>query len=200
MAGCKSLLFLAVILAGHQAAGRLHGACVQRRADVSGSGAAAGRAADLRLTGVDESTKCAGPNTPSPCCCSALVSMLVLYLMERLQACTAVQSAETGGVLPEHLAFNTAASFTTNTNWQAYSGETTMSYFTQMAGPGVSQLCFGRGRHRAGDRLHSRHRAASDADHRQLLGGSRAVLLCGCCCRSASWARCCSCRRAWCRT
>ena len=37
-------------------------------------------------------------------------------------------------VTPEHLAFNTAASFTTNTNWQAYSGETTMSYFTQMAG------------------------------------------------------------------
>jgi K+-transporting ATPase ATPase A chain len=36
--------------------------------------------------------------------------------------------------MPEHLAFNTAASFTTNTNWQAYSGETTMSYFTQMAG------------------------------------------------------------------
>jgi len=32
------------------------------------------------------------------------------------------------------LAFNTAASFTTNTNWQAYGGETTMSYFTQMAG------------------------------------------------------------------
>jgi K+-transporting ATPase ATPase A chain len=38
------------------------------------------------------------------------------------------------GVMPEHLAFNTAASFTTNTNWQAYSGESTMSYFTQMAG------------------------------------------------------------------
>jgi K+-transporting ATPase ATPase A chain len=34
----------------------------------------------------------------------------------------------------EHLAFNTAVSFTTNTNWQAYSGETTMSYLTQMAG------------------------------------------------------------------
>ncbi|MGA1988640.1 MAG: potassium-transporting ATPase subunit KdpA, partial [Candidatus Sulfotelmatobacter sp.] len=39
-----------------------------------------------------------------------------------------------GAVAPEHLAWNTAASFTTNTNWQAYSGETTMSYFTQMAG------------------------------------------------------------------
>jgi potassium-transporting ATPase potassium-binding subunit len=36
--------------------------------------------------------------------------------------------------VPPDLAFNTAASFTTNTNWQAYSGETTMSYFTQMAG------------------------------------------------------------------
>ena len=36
--------------------------------------------------------------------------------------------------VPQALAFNTAASFTTNTNWQAYSGESTMSYFTQMAG------------------------------------------------------------------
>ena len=36
--------------------------------------------------------------------------------------------------MPPDLAFNTAASFTTNTNWQAYSGETTMSYLTQMAG------------------------------------------------------------------
>ena len=38
-----------------------------------------------------------------------------------------------GGVAPD-LAFNTAASFTTNTNWQSYVGETTMSYLTQMAG------------------------------------------------------------------
>ena len=38
-----------------------------------------------------------------------------------------------GAVAPD-LAFNTAASFTTNTNWQAYSGESTMSYLTQMAG------------------------------------------------------------------
>ena len=38
-----------------------------------------------------------------------------------------------GAVAPD-LAFNTAVSFTTNTNWQSYIGETTMSYFTQMAG------------------------------------------------------------------
>jgi len=39
-----------------------------------------------------------------------------------------------------HLAFNTAVSFMTNTNWQAYAGETTMSYFTQMAGFGVQNF------------------------------------------------------------
>ncbi|WP_242877495.1 potassium-transporting ATPase subunit KdpA, partial [Desulfosporosinus sp. BG] len=36
--------------------------------------------------------------------------------------------------MPWDLAFNTAASFITNTNWQAYAGESTMSYFTQMTG------------------------------------------------------------------
>jgi K+-transporting ATPase ATPase A chain len=67
----------------------------------------------------------------------SVVSMVVLYLLQRLQ-----------GVLPfnpQHLpgvdstgftasSFNTAASFTTNTNWQSYVPETTMSYLTQMAG------------------------------------------------------------------
>ena len=43
----------------------------------------------------------------------------------------AVESTKTGGVAPE-LAFNTAASFTTNTNWQSYVPATTMSYLTQM--------------------------------------------------------------------
>src|SRR6202049_4580017 len=62
------------------------------------------------------------------------VTMLVLYLIERLQGCLPCNPQHLGAVAPEHLAFNTAASFTTNTNWQAYSGETTMSYFTQMAG------------------------------------------------------------------
>src|SRR5260370_19735565 len=63
----------------------------------------------------------------------SVVSMLVLYLMERAQAFMPFNPQKLGGVAPA-LAFNTAASFTTNTNWQNYSGETTMSYFTQMAG------------------------------------------------------------------
>ncbi|HET9696332.1 MAG TPA: potassium-transporting ATPase subunit KdpA [Terriglobales bacterium] len=64
----------------------------------------------------------------------SLVSMIVLYLMQRLQAYLPLNPQKFGAVSPAHLAFNTAASFTTNTNWQAYSGESTMSYFTQMAG------------------------------------------------------------------
>jgi K+-transporting ATPase ATPase A chain len=61
------------------------------------------------------------------------VSMLVLYAIERLQGWLPFNPQHLGGVEPR-LAFNTAASFTTNTNWQSYTPETTMSYFTQMAG------------------------------------------------------------------
>src|SRR5262245_44517107 len=61
------------------------------------------------------------------------VSMLVLYLLERMQQWLPLNPQKLPAV-PADLAFNTAASFTTNTNWQFYSGEQTMSYFTQMAG------------------------------------------------------------------
>ena len=61
------------------------------------------------------------------------VGMLVLYALERLQGFLPFNPQGLPGV-PPVLAFNTAASFTTNTNWQAYAGESTMSYLTQMAG------------------------------------------------------------------
>ena len=61
------------------------------------------------------------------------VSMLLLYFMERLQAWLPWNPERLANIVPD-LAWNTAASFTTNTNWQAYVPETTMSYFTQMAG------------------------------------------------------------------
>src|SRR5213082_809101 len=63
----------------------------------------------------------------------SVVSMIVLYLMQRLQLHLPYNPQKLAAVAPD-LAFNTAASFTTNTNWQNYSGETTMSYFTQMVG------------------------------------------------------------------
>lgn len=59
-----------------------------------------------------------------------------LYLILRLQGVLPFNPAGLPGVAPD-LAFNTAISFLTNTNWQAYSGETTMSNFSQMAGLAV---------------------------------------------------------------
>ena len=61
------------------------------------------------------------------------VTLIVTYAIERLQGVLPLNPQKFGAVEPA-LAFNTAASFTTNTNWQSYSGETTMSYLTQMAG------------------------------------------------------------------
>ena len=61
------------------------------------------------------------------------VSMLVLYGIERLQAHLPLNPGGATGV-PSPLAWNTAASFLTNTNWQNYSGESTMSLLTQMMG------------------------------------------------------------------
>jgi K+-transporting ATPase ATPase A chain len=63
----------------------------------------------------------------------SLVGLLVLYGLQRLQYYLPLNPQRFAGVSPD-LAFNTASSFTTNTNWQAYSGESTMSYFVQMAG------------------------------------------------------------------
>src|SRR3984885_9225914 len=63
----------------------------------------------------------------------SFVSLLLTYLIERVQAFLPWNPQHLAGVAPV-LAFNTAVSFTTNTNWQAYTPEATMSYFTQMAG------------------------------------------------------------------
>jgi len=63
----------------------------------------------------------------------SLVGLLALYGLQRLQSALPFNPQHLGAVDP-YTAFNTAASFTTNTNWQSYSGETTMSYLTQMLG------------------------------------------------------------------
>ncbi len=60
------------------------------------------------------------------------VSMLVTYVIERLQAVLPWNPQHLAGVGPD-LAWNTAASFTTNTNWQFYTPESTMGYLTEMA-------------------------------------------------------------------
>ena len=59
--------------------------------------------------------------------------VIVTYLLQRLQHVLPLNPQHFGAV-EQTSAFNTAASFATNTNWQGYSGESTMSYLTQMAG------------------------------------------------------------------
>src|SRR5579862_2232868 len=86
-----------------------------------------------RLTGVDESHEMRWTEYAGAMLIFSGVSMLLLYLIERIQEWLPLNPQQLANVEP-YLAFNTAASFTTNTNWQAYVGETTMSYLTQMAG------------------------------------------------------------------
>jgi len=63
----------------------------------------------------------------------SVVGLLFLYSLQRLQGMLPWNPQSLAAVSPD-LSWNTAVSFTTNTNWQAYGGETTMSYLTQMLG------------------------------------------------------------------
>ena len=86
-----------------------------------------------RLTGVDENREMRWTEYAVAMLMFSGMSMALLYLIERTQKWLPFNPQKLANVDPA-LAFGTAASFTTNTNWQAYSGETTMSYLTQMAG------------------------------------------------------------------
>src|SRR5580765_7280995 len=86
-----------------------------------------------RATGVDEAREMRWTEYAAAMLLFSVVSMLFLYLIQRVQQWLPWNPQRLEAVAAD-LAFNTAASFTTNTNWQAYGGETTMSYLTQMAG------------------------------------------------------------------
>ena len=86
-----------------------------------------------RLTGVDEKREMRWTEYAIAMLLFSGVSMTLLYLIERTQKWLPFNPQKFPNVEPG-LAFGTAASFTTITNWQVYSGESTMSYLTQMAG------------------------------------------------------------------
>lgn len=69
----------------------------------------------------------------------SLIGITFLYLFQRIQHLLLLNPQELGPVAPD-LALNTAVSFVTNTNWQAYGGETTMSFLTQMFGMTVQNF------------------------------------------------------------
>src|SRR6202012_5989830 len=84
-----------------------------------------------RLSGIDETHEMAWTEYAVVMLLFSLVSLLVTYGIERLQHVLPLNPQHLAAVAPD-LAFNTAVSFTTNTNWQSYVPETTMSYLTQM--------------------------------------------------------------------
>lgn len=86
-----------------------------------------------RITGVDPSREMHWKEYGIAMLLFSGVTMLLTYGIERLQTILPWNPQHLGAVAPD-LAFNTAASFTTNTNWQSYVPETTMSYLTQMVG------------------------------------------------------------------
>jgi len=86
-----------------------------------------------RLCGVDEKREMRWTEYGTAMLLFSGVSLIFLYLTERMQQWLPLNPQKFANVPPD-LAWNTAVSFTTNTNWQAYVPETTMSYLTQMAG------------------------------------------------------------------
>jgi K+-transporting ATPase ATPase A chain len=87
-----------------------------------------------RVTRVDETREMRWTEYGAAMLLFSLVSFVVLYAILRFQAWQPWGNPQGLGPVPPYLAFNTAVSFTTNTNWQAYGGENTVSYLTQMAG------------------------------------------------------------------
>src|SRR5262245_57491763 len=91
-----------------------------------------------RLVGVDPDADQRWPVYARSVLAFSMVSVLGLYLLQRVQGHLPL-SLGFPGLAPDQ-AFNTAASFVTNTNWQSYSGESTMGLLTQMSGLAVQNF------------------------------------------------------------
>jgi K+-transporting ATPase ATPase A chain len=91
-----------------------------------------------KLCGVDETAEQHWTHYAGSLLAFSLAGILLTYLIQRIQGVLPFNPQGFGGkLITPDLAFNTAASFGTNTNWQAYTPETTVSYFTQMVGLAV---------------------------------------------------------------
>src|SRR5215211_6628498 len=86
-----------------------------------------------RITGVDPSREQPWNLYALSLLAFSFVSVVGLYVLQRLQGSLPLNPTDVASV-PPALAFNTASSFVTNTNWQNYGGESTMSHLTQMVG------------------------------------------------------------------
>ena len=102
----------------------------------------------------------------------SVVSFFAVYAIQRFQGSLPFNPTDVAGVTPG-LAFNTAVSFMTNTNWQSYYPETTVSHLTQLLGLTVQNFVSAAVGHRRDGRAHPRARPRRQADARQLLGRPR---------------------------
>lgn len=91
-----------------------------------------------RIIGVDPSASQTWQAYARSILAFSLIGVLLLYALQRLQGWMPLALGLPA--VPEGLAFNTAASFVTNTNWQSYSGESTMGYLVQAVGLGVQNF------------------------------------------------------------
>ena len=118
--------------------GRGFSARTSRRCTAAGAHRATGsflpvERALYRFGGVDPGREQQWPVYALSLLAFSAVSVFGLYLLQRIQGVLPLNPTDVDGV-PPALAFNTAVSFVTNTNWQNYGGEGTMSHLTQMAG------------------------------------------------------------------
>ena len=190
------LVFFALVVAVTQAARRLHVPRLRGRAAAAAAPARPHRAPALSPRRRRRASRSRpGSSTRSRCCVfSALRRARDLPHRSGCSTLLPLNPQKLGAVEPT-LAFNTAASFTTNTNWQSYSGESTMSYLTQMAGlawHNFTSAAAGIGVALAVARGLTRRPGPDGAQHaRQLLGRSdpRASSTCSCRCRFVVRAR-----------
>src|SRR5262249_29405469 len=92
-----------------------------------------------RLCGVGPETEMGWKQYALPLLVFYTFGLIVVYALQPLQAFLRFNPKHFAAVTPDS-SFNTAVSFVTNTNWQGYSGESTMSYLTQMAGLAVQNF------------------------------------------------------------
>jgi len=96
-----------------------------------------------KLTGIDPDADLRWSSYVRSILAFSLVSVLLVYVIERTQHWLFLSIGMSN--VPATTAWNTAVSFTTNTNWQNYAGESTMSYLTQVSGLMVQQFISLRG-------------------------------------------------------
>ena len=136
-----------------------------------------------------------GRRTPTRCSASASSRSSPSTCFQRFQEWLPLNPTDVGNVIP-HLSFNTAVSFMTNTNWQSYGGESTMSHLTQMIGLDGAELRVGGRRHGHRRRADPRPGPAPRLDDRELLGRPDPHRRSASCCRCRSSSPSCSSARA----